>query len=310
MIKQRILDFYLETSIYTNYEPFKDYFKSLSDDIYELAALVNSQTIHRGTLIRSYYQKTNIAKEFPWYRCRCEDDILLTVPSMMAELFRLDNRGIIPDRKVEDKIVVTCRYVSIFMASILKAKGIPARCRAGFCVIDHRYNDKVSGDHWIVQYYNKNEKRWINLDTNRINRLETDYDYYDMPNERFDFVAKAWLDVRNGKRDIEYFRHSSKIKGLAMLARSLFYDFHALMNDEISYLFFPVFLSSDEKFNNLSEQELKELDDLATLMLNPDENFNELKELFENNKKYRVIIKKSYSASYISAPFILIINYV
>ena len=175
------------------------------------------------------------------------------------------------------------------MASILKAKGIPARCRAGFCVINNRYPDKISGDHWIVQYYSYNESRWINLDTNRINRLETDYDYYDMPNERFDFVAKAWLDVRNGRQSIEYFRHGSKTKGLAMLARSLFYDFHALMNDEISYLFFPVFLSSDEKFNNLTEEELKDLDELAFLMLNPDENFKKLRKIFNNNKKYRVI---------------------
>lgn len=85
------------------------------------------------------------------------------------------------------------------------------------------------------------KKRWINLDINRINRLETDYDYYDMPNERFDFVAKAWLDVRSEKQDINHFRHGSKIQGMAMLSRNLFYDFHALMNDEISYLFFAVF---------------------------------------------------------------------
>lgn len=284
-----ILEFYKQTSIYTNFGPYEEYFKSLPNDIYALAQLVNAQTIHRGTLIRSYYQKTNIAKEYPWYRYRCEDDILLTAPAMMAELFRLDNRGIVSDRKIENKIVVTCRYVSILMASILKAKGIPARCRAGFCVINHRYSDKVSGDHWIVQYYNYNENRWINLDTNRINRLETDYDYYDMPDERFDFVAKAWLDVRSSKQNIEYFRHGSKTKGLSMLARSLFYDFHALMNDEISYLFFPVFLSTDEKFNNLSEDELKELDELAILMLNPDKNFKKLRQIFENNKKYRVI---------------------
>lgn len=157
MIKKEILDFYLKTSMYTNYKPFEDYFKNLSDDIYELAQLVNSQTIHRRTLIRSYYQNTNIAKEYPWYRYRCEDDVFLTAPSMMAELFRLDDRGIVSDRKIKNKIVVTCRYVSILMASILKAKGIPARCRAGFCVIDHRYNDRVSGDHWIVQYYNNDE---------------------------------------------------------------------------------------------------------------------------------------------------------
>lgn len=231
--------------MYTNYGPYEEYFKGLTNNIYELAKLVNRQTIHRGTLIRSYYQKTNVAKDYPWYRYRCEDDMLLTAPAMMAELFRLDSRGITYDRKIENKIVVTCRYVSILMASILKAKGIPARCRAGFCVIDNRYSEKVSGDHWIVQYYNYEESRWINLDTNRINGLPTDDNYYDMKNEKFDFVANAWLDVRSGKQDIDYFRHGTKIKGLAMLARSLFYDFHALMNDEISYLFFPMYLSTD-----------------------------------------------------------------
>ena len=127
-----ILEFYKHTSLYTNYGPYEDYFKKLPDDIYVLAQLVNSQAIHRGTLIRSYYQKNDIYRAYPWYRYRCEDDILLTVPAMMAELFRLDSRGIVLDRKIENKIVVTCRYVSILMASILKSKGIPTRCRAGF----------------------------------------------------------------------------------------------------------------------------------------------------------------------------------
>lgn len=45
----------------------------------------------------------------------------------------------------------------------------------------------------------------------------------------------------------------------------------------------------NEKFNNLSEKDLKELDELATLMLDPDKNFNKLKNIFDNNKKYRVI---------------------
>lgn len=286
---EEIIEFYKQTSMYTNYGPYKDYFISLPNNIYELASLVNSQTIHRGALISSYYQKTSIANEYPWYRYRCEDDVLLTVPAMMAELYRYDSRGFVLDRKTEDKIVVTCRYVSILMASILKAKGIPARCRAGFCVIDERYKDKVSGDHWIVQYYNNKENRWVNVDTDRISCLDTDYDYCDLPNERFDFVANAWLDVRRGKQDINYFRHGSKVKGLGMLARSLFYDFHALMNDEISYLFFPVFISNDKKFENLTNEELEELDKLAILMIDPDKNFHKLKYIFDNNRKYRVI---------------------
>lgn len=288
-MKEEVLEFYKKVSMYTNYGEYKEYFKSLPDDIYTLAKLVNSQTIHRSTLFRSYLENTSISKEYPWYRYRCEDDCLLTASAMMAELFRYDSRGIVIDRKIENKIVVTCRYVSVLMASILKAKGIPARCRAGFCVIDNRYDERDSGDHWIVQYYDYNQKRWINLDTNRINRLETDYNYYDMPNERFDFVAQVWLDVRNGKQDVNHFRHGSKIKGLGMIARSLFYDLHSLMNDEISYLFFPTFISDDKKFENLNSDELKELDELAILMLDPDKNFDQLKYLFDNNKRLRTI---------------------
>lgn len=289
MSKEKILEFYKETSMYTNYGLYKDYFKTLTNEIGELAKLVNFQTIHRGTLIRSCLQKTEVSKKYPWYRYRCEDDVLLTAPSMVAELFRLDNKGMTLDRKIEDKIVVTCRYVSILMASILKAKGIPARCRAGFCVIEHRYNELLSGDHWIVQYYDKNEDRWINIDTNRISNLEEDKKYIDFKEGYFDFVAQVWLDVRSGKTDINHFIHGSRIKGLGMLARSLFYDFHALMNDEISYLFFPCFISNDEKFNQLTDEDFTDLDKLATLMLNPDENFDKLKEIFEKNKKYRVL---------------------
>ena len=59
---EKILEFYKNTSIYTNYGPYKDYFVGLTNNIYELARLVNIQTIHRGTLIRSYYRKKKHCK--------------------------------------------------------------------------------------------------------------------------------------------------------------------------------------------------------------------------------------------------------
>ena len=70
--------------------------------------------------------------KFPWHRHRCEDDILLTAVAIAAELFRLDNKGFTFHRSVENKIVVTCRYVSVLMSAILKVKEIPCRSREGF----------------------------------------------------------------------------------------------------------------------------------------------------------------------------------
>lgn len=71
------------------------------------------------------------------------------------------------------------------------------------------------------------------------------------------------------------------------ILRGLFYDFHSLMNDEIIFLHLPSYVYNS-KFD-LTEDELKELDDLAELMLNPNENFNQLLDIWDNNSKFRIM---------------------
>lgn len=169
---KRILEHYQKTGTYTYAGGYGDYFRSLPDDISVLGRLVCGQVIHRVTLkegntnanAKLLYGDMN---RYPWYRMRCEDDMLLTAPALTAELFRLDGRGFVKDRRVENKIVVTCRYVSVLMSAILKAKGIPARCRAGFAPYFH---EGVSMDHWINQYYSKEKERWITFDADGFTR--------------------------------------------------------------------------------------------------------------------------------------------
>lgn len=296
-MKEEILDFYLKTSIYTNYYPYKEYYQSLPSDISELADLLHHQVIHRSELIRSYvdsasrydnvHELRKIRKEYPWYRNRCDDDILLTAPAITAELFRQDSRGFVVGREVKDRVVVTCRYVSVLLASILKAKGIPARCRSGYADYFLRERGDVYYDHWIVQYYDKNSNRWINVDAD--NDYDVDFNQCDFPDKEFKWIAQVWLDVRSGKDDCKKYIHGSHFNGMDNLAYALFFDFHALMNDEISYLFFPTAFDSKEEFYNLREDELEKLDNLARLMLDPDKNFDELRYLFRNDKWLRVI---------------------
>ena len=159
-MKKEILDFYLETSAYTNYFPFEEYYKSLPDDIEELAKLLCHQVIHRGELVRSYLGEASkydnevelkkIKERYPWYRNRCDDDILLTAPAITSELFRQDERGFTFGREVKDKVVITCRYVSVLLASILKAKKIPARCRSGYTDYFLKERGNTYYDHWMV----------------------------------------------------------------------------------------------------------------------------------------------------------------
>lgn len=296
-MQKEILDFYLETSVYTNYYPFKEYYKSLPDDMEELAKLLCHQVIHRQELVRSYLEDASkfdnkielekIRNRYPWYRNRCDDDILLTAPAITSELFRQDKRGFTLGREVQDKVVITCRYVSVLLASILKAKGIPARCRSGYANYFSKERGSTYYDHWIVQYYNEKESRWVNVDADNI--YQVDFNQWDFPKKEFKWIAEVWLDVRSGKDCHENYIHGSHFNGLDNLAYALFFDFHFLMNDEISYLFFPTVMDSKEEFLHLTEEEFQKLDDLATLMLDPDKNFDELRYLFRNDKWLRAI---------------------
>ena len=65
------------------------------------------------------------------------------------------------------------------------------------------------------------------------------------------------------------------------------FDFHSLMNNEIIFLHTPKYIQY--KNFELSEEEYKELDELARLMINPDENFDKLLEIWKKEDKYRIM---------------------
>jgi len=59
------------------------------------------------------------------------------------------------------------------------------------------------------------------------------------------------------------------------------------MNDEIIFLHLPSYIY-DNKFD-LTEEEFKELDILAELMLEPNDNYNKLLDIWNNISKYRIM---------------------
>lgn len=288
-MNSKLLDHYRSTGAYTYAGAYADLFRSLPDDPRALGELVSHQIVHRVTL-REGNANANAdlrygdMNDYPWWRMRCEDDIFLTATAIAAELFRLDPRGFVPDRKVEHKLILTCRYVSVLMSAIYKAKGIPCRSRAGFAPY---FQSGVSMDHWINQVWL--DGRWRTFDADGFYDAAIGFDQYDMPEERFDWAARAWLDIREGRDDGTRFLYADGLgtNSLRAVIRYLFYDFHALMNDEISYRFQPCYV--DEKFDSLTEDDFAELDSLARLMLMPDENFDELCRVWETNRKFRIM---------------------
>lgn len=291
-MNSHILDFYRSFSTYTNPGLYKNLLKNLPDDVSELGNLVRSNIIHRTTLkFGNIWTNSDLKfgdmKKVPWFR-QAEDDILVTTSAMLSELYFRDNRGFVLDRSEKDKLILTCRFVSLLMASILKSKGIPTRVRAGHA--PYFPFSKFSIDHWINQYWSFDEKRWINIDVDGSWSISKNLDPYDLPKEKFDFPADAWLSIRSGKTDPNKFWNAFSKKGALVVFWSLFYDFHCLMNNEIIYLYGPSNgFGIPRKFASLSKSNLRQIDELAILMQSPDENFDDLRDFWNTNKDFRLL---------------------
>lgn len=292
VISQKQRQHYLARSMFTDPGRYKDTLTRLPDDVREIGSIVRSSFIHR-TILTQGNTGANADLRFgdmtrmPLWR-QPEDDNLMTAVAMLAELHRRDERGLVADRKTEDKLVLTCRYDSILMASILKSKGVPARVRSGFAPYFSFVSNGRSADHWINQYWSDIEQRWITIDVDGSLSHEGDFDAYDMPDGAFDWSAKAWLGVRHGKTKPEYYWNAGGFDGLMAISWELFYDFHCLMNNEIVYYHHPKMVCYKE-FPKLSEEQLAEIDELATLMLSPDENLDELLNIWDSKKQFRLL---------------------
>lgn len=291
-MEKKILDFYKQTSLYTDLGLYKDFCKNLTDNIDELCVLQRMQIIHPVAFSKPNIRKQNKCfwgdmTKVPITRLDYEDDLFPTAISMISELLRKDN-NYNKNRKAEDKIHVTCRGEAILLAATLKAKGYSARTRSGFA--PYIKYDGVAYDHWITEYFDEVKNRWVLVDADEhCPDHEMGFDLNDIPRDKFIFGAEAYLGMRNNKYKTEeiYYASDPATLGLKASLRGLFYDFHSLMNDEIIFLHLPKYIQ-DKNFE-LTEEEYKELDKLANLMLDPDKNFDELLRIWNNESKYRIM---------------------
>ncbi len=233
----KILNHYLKFGTFTNPGCYKEFLQKLPDDVRELGNLISHQIIHRVTLKEGNTKANSDLRygdmeKYPWHKLRCDDDVLPTASAMIAELLRFDDSGFTSTRKVQDKIVVTCRFVATLMASILKSKGVPCRVRSGFAP----YFSEHSVDHWINQYWNKDQQKWITFDADGFFDSDIGFDQYNMPEKKFDWAANTWFGIREGKLDGNNFVNGGGFEGLMPVLWAVFYDFHSLMNNEILYM--------------------------------------------------------------------------
>lgn len=280
------LDFYRKTSAFTYLGPYADFARNLTDDVKELALLQRRQIIHPVAIInaRNGIRADEVElSEIPSDALLFENERFHTAGSIIHELLRRDPNYSL-NRKTKDKLHLCCREQSILLASILKAKGIPARARSGFAA--YLSDGTVGFDHWITEWYDEKSGRWVLTDADCCEE-KIDFNPFDFSHDKFIFGAQAYIELRKGTLKTEQIRHASNPPTFGMKAAlwGMFFDFHSLMNDEIFFWHKPRYL---EQCNYLlSDEQYAELDVLANLMLENDKNFNELKEIWDSEPKFR-----------------------
>ncbi|KPI15166.1 transglutaminase domain-containing protein [Actinobacteria bacterium OK006] len=134
-------------------------------------------------------------------RERLTEKNIRPVNELVATLTALDPAPLHHARTPETRVVGTCRHFATIACAILRAQDIPSRARCGFgtCFLNGR-----GVDHWITEYWDADERRWVRVDTEHL-----DHGYVERPEDlapgEFLTGGEAWIQHRKGLIDPQLF---------------------------------------------------------------------------------------------------------
>jgi len=266
-VDNRILDFYRQHGFYTDPGKYEQMYANLPDSLTELCKLIKSQLIHPIADLPRYRDLIPQDRSY-------EDLKYPTVQTILEGLKTYNPDGLIIDRKPADRLVVSCRYHAILLASILKHRGIPVRVRYGFA--SYLY-PKYHIYHVICEVWNNNEQRWMLIDP--------DGQMIEISSQQFEFAGDVWRKNQQGKIDpITY--GVPNWWGSHPILDVLCHDLASVLGNEHIYYNRPP-ISADTTLNvkNMPADQIDTMNKISALMTNVDANFNELQNIYNENKQ-------------------------
>ncbi len=190
-------DYYVSQSQITDPGAFLGMFDCMPDDVVGIVEAIHGLFLHvfwaeayGVTLNESQYQHVQSRK----------------VSNILSVLDNMDNSPLIQARPYEKRFIGNCRDHSVFLCSVLRSKGIPARARCGFGTyfVPGHYED-----HWMCEYWNSSKSRWVSVDP-QLDKLQKEklgigFDSLDMPLGEFITGCEAWKLCRQGEADPDSF---------------------------------------------------------------------------------------------------------
>jgi len=217
-----------------------------------------------------------------------DDAHLRSMTQMLARIHALDARPLATAREPGHRMPSVCRHFALMLSAILREHGVPARARCGFGAY---FTPGRFEDHWVCEYWDAAAKRWTlvdaQLDAIQRSALKVKFNTLDVPRDRFIIAGDAWLQCRSGKADagrfgLTYINES----GLWFIAGNVLRDFASLNRMEmLPWDAWGMMEMSDDK---LTAEKNALLDRVAALTLAGDDQFAEMRALYDSDDRLRV----------------------
>lgn len=275
-----IRDYYMADDPMTAPGPHAREIRALPGDLTAQCGVVQGLLIHRD-LAKMVYGITLSEKQR-------DDAHLRPLTDIIARIRELDGAPLAAPRKPERRVPAICRHFTVMLCAMLRAHGIPARARCGFGAY---FNPPHFEDHWVAEYWNAAESRWVlvdaQLDGPLCDAMKPDFSPLDVPRDRFIIAGDAWQQCRSGRSSADLFGLSFiGLKGLWFIAGNVIRDLAAL--NRMPMLPWDAWGMMPKDDAEFTEEAKKQIDKVAALTLAGDGAFEEIRACYESDERLRV----------------------
>ncbi|WP_449348366.1 transglutaminase-like domain-containing protein [Streptomyces shaanxiensis] len=160
--------------------------EGLTEDPVGVCAAVQSLVIQPADAVAAGVPESRVAEKN-----------IRSVNELITALTALNPAALHQPRTPETRVIGTCRHFATIACAVLRARGIASRARCGFGTY---FLENRGVDHWITEYWDDDQNRWVRVDTEHLGK-----NYVDRPDDlapgEFLTGGEAWIRYRSGVID-------------------------------------------------------------------------------------------------------------
>jgi hypothetical protein len=251
---------------------------NLPKDIARICDIVQGLIIH---------YRTGALYKVKLPRKRLEEARTRYVARILARICELNDQPLTTPRPPRRRFIGCCRDFATLFCAILRSDGVPARVRCGFSTY---FDPGFCFDHWIAEYWNTDEQRWVRVDAemDAVKRAHNQLTFNpsDVPSEQFLIAGQVWQACRSGTLDPARFGYEPAMSGMWVIRNYVLYDLACLNKMELTpWDFWGL---SSTPYPELTAADLALLDQVAALTLGGNAAFDETRSLYQNEARLHV----------------------